>query len=48
MLHLVELKNVRPDAHLEPLAAAIQVEIATIYRLLAPLGGRFMPGAMQP
>ncbi len=48
VLHLVELKNARPDAHLEPLVAAFQAEIGTINRLLAPLGGRLMPGAMHP
>ena len=48
VLHLVELKNLRPDAHFEPLAAAFQAAIARLNRLLAPLGGRLVPGAMHP
>jgi gamma-glutamyl:cysteine ligase YbdK (ATP-grasp superfamily) len=48
VLHLVELKNARPDPALEPLAAAFQIEINEINRLLEPMGARLMPGAMHP
>jgi gamma-glutamyl:cysteine ligase YbdK (ATP-grasp superfamily) len=48
VLHLVELKNVRPDPALEPLAAGLQAEVAAINRLLEPMGARLMPGAMHP
>lgn len=48
VLHLVEIKNARPDPALEPLAAAFQIEINEINRLLAPMGARLMPGAMHP
>jgi len=48
VLHLVELKNARPDAVLDPLAAGFQAEVNAINRLLEPLGARLMPGAMHP
>lgn len=48
VLHLVELKNARPDPALEPLAAGFQAEVNSINRLLQPLGARLMPGAMHP
>jgi len=48
VLHLVELKNARPDPALEPLAAGFQSEVHAINRLLQPMGARLMPGAMHP
>jgi gamma-glutamyl:cysteine ligase YbdK (ATP-grasp superfamily) len=48
VLHLVELKNVRPDPALEPLVAGFQAEIKQINRLLHPLGARLMPTGMHP
>ena len=48
VLHLVELKNARPEARLDTLAAGFQAEVAHINALLAPLGAQLMPGAMHP
>mgnify|MGYP000736711005 CR=1 FL=1 len=48
VLHLVELKNTRPDPAIEALAAGFQSEIRTINRLLEPMGARLMPGGMHP
>jgi gamma-glutamyl:cysteine ligase YbdK (ATP-grasp superfamily) len=48
VLHLVEIKNVRPDPALEPLAAGFQAEVEAINRLLQPMGARLMPTAMHP
>lgn len=48
VLHLVEIKNVRPEPALEPLAAGFQTEVDAIDRLLQPLGARLMPGGMHP
>jgi gamma-glutamyl:cysteine ligase YbdK (ATP-grasp superfamily) len=46
--HLVELKNTRPEAALEPLAAGFQAEVAAINAQLAPLGAQLMPTGMHP
>ncbi len=48
VLHLVELKNARPDPALEPLAAGFQAEVEAINRLLQPMGARLMPSGMHP
>jgi len=48
VLHLVEIKNERPDPALEPLVAGFQAEVRQVNRLLDPLGARLMPGAMHP
>lgn len=48
VLHLVEVKNARPDPALEPLAAGFQAEVSSINRLLQPLGAQLMPSAMHP
>ncbi|HEY9145676.1 MAG TPA: glutamate-cysteine ligase family protein [Thiobacillus sp.] len=48
VLHLVELKNIRPEPALESLATGFQAEVGVIDRLLAPLGARLMPGGMHP
>jgi len=47
-LHLLEIKNCRPDASLENLARAFNAEIAAIDALLEPMGARLMPGGMHP
>ncbi|PWB53191.1 MAG: glutamate--cysteine ligase [Nitrosomonadales bacterium] len=47
-LHLVELKNTRPDPALESLPAGFQAEVQAINRRLEPLGARLMPSAMHP
>ena len=43
VLHVVEIKNARPDPALEPLAAGFQAEVAAINALLQPMGARLMP-----
>lgn len=48
VLHLVELKNIRPEPALESLAPGFQNEVGIIERLLAPLGARLMPAGMHP
>jgi len=48
VLHLIELKNTRPDPVLENLPAAFHNEIQAIERLLEPMGARLMPTAMHP
>jgi len=48
VLHLVELKNMRPDPALEALPDVFQAEVQAIDRLLEPMGARLMPSAMHP
>lgn len=48
VLHLVEIKNTRPDPSLEPLAADFQAEVNSINRLLESMGARLMSSAMHP
>jgi gamma-glutamyl:cysteine ligase YbdK (ATP-grasp superfamily) len=48
VLHLVEIKNPRPDPALEPLAAGFQSEVNAVNRLLKPMGAQLMPGGMHP
>lgn len=48
VLHLVEIKNARPDPSLTPLAGGFQAEVGEINRLLQPLGARLMPTGMHP
>jgi gamma-glutamyl:cysteine ligase YbdK (ATP-grasp superfamily) len=48
VLHLVEVKNARPDPALEPLVAGFQAEIHAINSLLQPMGACLMPTAMHP
>lgn len=48
VLHLVEVKNARPDAGLASLAAGFQAEVGAIGRLLADFGARLMPTATHP
>jgi len=47
-LHVIELKTNGPAATLDGLDALFAAELARIDRILAPLGGRVMPGAMHP
>jgi len=48
VLHLIEIKNARPDPMLESLAAGFQGEINAINRLLEPMNARLMPTGMHP
>jgi carboxylate-amine ligase len=48
VLHLVEIKNARPDPTLDPLSAGFQAEVIAINALLEPLGARLMPTGMHP
>ncbi len=48
VLHLVELKNIRPSADLDALAAGFQGEVGCVDALLAGWGARLMPTAMHP
>lgn len=48
VLHLVEIKNIQPDAQLDTLVAGFQGEIASIDSQLARFGARLMPTAMHP
>lgn len=48
VLHLLELKCNGPVASLRGLAAAFQADVRAANALLAPLGGRLMPGGMHP
>lgn len=48
VLHLVEVKNARPDADVAQLAAGFQAEVGAIDRLLADFDARLMPTATHP
>jgi len=48
VLHLVEVKNARPDPTLDPLAEGFRTEVNAINRLLQPMGARLMPTGMHP
>ncbi|BAL23862.1 glutamate-cysteine ligase family protein [Azoarcus sp. KH32C] len=48
VLHLIELKNLRPTGDLAALAAGFQSEIGAMDTLLADLGARLMPTAAHP
>jgi gamma-glutamyl:cysteine ligase YbdK (ATP-grasp superfamily) len=47
-LHLLEMKSNGPVPRLAGAAAAFQAEVAAANALLAPLGGRLLPGGMHP
>jgi len=47
-LHVLEVKNRRPQPDLGALAVAFQDEVRELDRRLAPLDARLMPGAMHP
>ena len=48
VLHVLEFKTDRPAGSLSGLAGAFQSNVREANRLLAPLGGRLMPGAAHP
>lgn len=48
MLHLIELKNLRPVPTLDHLPGIFQGEIGAINQSLEPMGARLMPSAMHP
>lgn len=48
VMHVVEVKNVRPAASLSLLPDAFLTEVREINRRLQPLGARLMPGGMHP
>ncbi len=48
VLHVVEIKNARPDASLETLATGFQSEVAAVNALLAEFGAMLMPTAVHP
>jgi gamma-glutamyl:cysteine ligase YbdK (ATP-grasp superfamily) len=48
VLHVAEVKNLRPNASLPLLADAFQSGVRRIDRLLGEMGARLMPGAMHP
>lgn len=48
VMHVIEIKNLRPAASLDTLPAAFQHEVDGINALLGPLGACLMPGAMHP
>jgi gamma-glutamyl:cysteine ligase YbdK (ATP-grasp superfamily) len=48
VLHLIEIKNLRPTDPPASLAAGFQAEIGSIDAMLAAFGARLMPTAMHP
>lgn len=48
VLHVIELKTNGPAPSLPELAAEFTAQANEVNRLLEPLGGRLMPGAMHP
>lgn len=48
VMHLVEIKNPRPEPAIAPLSAGFQSEVNTINRMLQALDARLMPTAMHP
>lgn len=48
VLHVIEIKNLRPTASLAMLPDALQSEVRHINRLLRTMGARLMPAAMHP
>lgn len=48
VMHLVEIKNPRPEPAIEPLAAGFQGEVNAINRMLQAFDARLMPTAMHP
>jgi gamma-glutamyl:cysteine ligase YbdK (ATP-grasp superfamily) len=47
-LHVIELKTNGPAPDLKGLAAAFATDVSRINAILAPLGGRLMPGGAHP
>ncbi|MDP2360554.1 MAG: glutamate-cysteine ligase family protein [bacterium] len=48
VLHLIEFKTAGPVASLAGVERGLQEQVARANRLLEPLGGRLLPGAMHP
>ncbi|HYD94906.1 MAG TPA: glutamate-cysteine ligase family protein [Noviherbaspirillum sp.] len=48
VMHVVEVKNLRPTTSLSLLPDAFHAELLEIERLLQPMNARLMPGAMHP
>jgi glutamate---cysteine ligase / carboxylate-amine ligase len=48
VLHVIELKNLRPTTSLSLLPDAFQSEVQFVNRMLQPMGACLMPGAMHP
>jgi gamma-glutamyl:cysteine ligase YbdK (ATP-grasp superfamily) len=48
VMHVIEIKNLRPTVSLAMLPDVFQAEVREINRLLEPRGARLMPGAMHP
>jgi glutamate---cysteine ligase / carboxylate-amine ligase len=48
VMHVLELKNVQPNADLAALARRFQDEVVAMNDMLATLGARLMPGGMHP
>ncbi|RJF99088.1 carboxylate-amine ligase [Noviherbaspirillum saxi] len=48
VMHVIEIKNLRPSVSLSMLPDVFQAEVREINRLLEPRGARLMPGAMHP
>lgn len=48
VMHLVEIKNPRPEPAIEPLAAGFQAEVNAVNRMLQALDARLMPTAVHP
>jgi len=48
VLHIIELKNMRPVASLKGLSRTFHHEINRINKILAPLDGMLMPSGMHP
>ena len=48
VMHLVEIKNPRPEPAIEPLAAGFQAEVNAINRMLQALDARLMPTGAHP
>lgn len=47
-MHVIEIKNLRPTASLEHLAAALQAELRSVEPVLEALDVQLMPSAMHP
>ncbi|HRH81656.1 MAG TPA: glutamate-cysteine ligase family protein [Thiobacillaceae bacterium] len=48
VLHLLEIKNLRPTADLAALTEDFRAEVRAVNAALAPLGARLMPGGAHP
>src|SRR5688572_13897657 len=48
VMHLIELKNVKPATDFPGLARRLQAEVGEMNRRLDKLGARLLPGGMHP